>query len=422
MSASSQDVDDHFDPDQNIEVTFAATVVGPASPVPSGSGDGPPQPAAGPVPSGSGDGPPQPAAGARRKRGLAPGTKRGPYKRVGADARERILEVYRSGGDWKLAATANGVAVRTAYGYITRPDGFTPAPRGGATSKKVDGPMVDKMVKYVEENPLITLTEIGRKLEADTGVSLSLPTIHSHLNGRMYTIKKVNVEPISMNSLDNKQKRALFVQQVMQANGQGRTIIYIDETNVNLFLRRSQGRSLRGVRCSVKAANARGPNIHVIGAMSQTGMVHWERRRGSFRKDDCKEWLRRALEACPTPLDRVTVVCDNAPVHTDLESVVADFPGLALLRTAPYSAPLNPIEAVWSSMKAHMKRSISSSLQEMLNTPHGMTQQEHRLRYLEARIDAAMEQITPVMRLHFYNHVQRHYAGYMTLADLAMGC
>ena len=109
-------------------------------------------------------------------------------------------------------------------------------------------------------------------------------------------------------------------------------------------------------------------------------------------------------------------------MHTDLESVAADFPGLELLRTAPYSAPLNPLEAVWSSMNAHMKRSVSSSLQEMMNTPLGMTQLEHRLRYLEARIDAAMEQITPVMCLNFYNHVQRHYAGCMTLADLAMGC
>ena len=32
-----------------------------------------------------------------------------------------------------------------------------------------------------------------------------------------------------------------------------------------------------------------------------------------------------------------------------------------------------------------------------------------------------MEQITPVMCMQFYNHVQRHYAGCMTLADLAMG-
>ena len=224
-----------------------------------------------------------------------------------------------------------------------------------------------------------------------------------------------------MNNNDNKQKRALFVQKVMEATGQGRTLIYIDETNANLFLRRSQGRSRRGTRCSVKAATSKGPNVHVIGAMSQTGLIHWERRRGSFRKDDCAEWLRRALQACPVPLDQITVVCDNAPVHTDLEMVVAEFPGLELLRTAPYSAPLNPIEAVWSSMKSSMKRDLACSFSNMMDTPQGLSQQEHRLRYLESKIDAAMGQITPVMCLQFYNHVQRHYAGCMVLANLAMG-
>ena len=50
-----------------------------------------------------------------------------------------------------------------------------------------------------------------------------------------------------------------------------------------------------------------------------------------------------------------------------------------------------------------------------------MTQQEHRLRYLEAKIDAAMEGITTVMCMSFHNHVRRHYAGCMALADLAVG-
>ena len=45
----------------------------------------------------------------------------------------------------------------------------------------------------------------------------------------------------------------------------------------------------------------------------------------------------------------------------------------------------------------------------------------HRLRYQETKIDTAMKQITPVMCMQFYSHVQRHYAVCMTLADLAMG-
>ncbi|KAF0288039.1 hypothetical protein FJT64_013555 [Amphibalanus amphitrite] len=194
------------------------------------------------------------------------------------------------------------------------------------------------MVTYVEENPLISLVEIGRNLRQDTGVTISVPTIHRHLHGQLFTMKKVVAEPVAMNNAANKQKRAEYVR-----------------------------------------------------------------------------------KACPLPLDQVTIVCDNAPVHCDLEAVAAEFPGLELVRTAPYSAPLNPIEAVWSAVKANMKRGMASSFSAMMDTTDGITQQEHRLRYLEAKMDAAMECINPVMCMNFYNHVQRHYAGCVALADLAMG-
>lgn len=358
-----------------------------------------------------------------RMRGVKRGMKRGPYKKVGADARQRIIDCYKAGGDWKLAATANGVAVQTAYGYLKRGEGDGPRKRGGATHRKVDATMVEKMLEYVEENGQITLAEIANKLHEATGVRVSTNTVHKHLNGKLYTLKVALPQPTAMNSAENKRKRAAFVRRVMEVNGRGKTVIYMDETNCNLFLRRSQGRSRRGTRCTVKTATGKGANIHVIGAITQTGMLYWERRRGSFRKEECCEWLRRALRSCQEPLDRIVVVCDNAPVHRGLETVVEEpeFQGVELLRTAPYSAPLNPIEACWSGMKAEMKRTMSSTFWEMMRTEDGLTQTEHRLRYLERRIDAAVPVITPLMCLKVCSHVQRHYASCLALEDLPMG-
>ena len=360
------------------------------------------------------------------KRGVKAGTRRGKYRQVPSDARKRIIDCFKAGGDWKLAATANGVAVKTAYGYIRRGEGDgdgAPRKRGGATVRKVDAAMIETLVGYVEENPQLSLKEIANKLREETGVQLSTNTVHKHLHGRMYTVKKVLPQPVTMNSAANKEKRATFVRKVMEANGAGKTILYMDETNVNLFLRRSEGRSRRGTRCSVKTATSKGDNIHVIGAINQTGLVYWERRRGSFRKDDCCEWLRRALRHCPEPMDSIVVVCDNAPVHTDLETVQTEpeFEGVEVIRTAPYSAPLNPIEECWSAMKAAMKSSMAASFDQMMTPETGLTQTEHRLRYLERHIDAAMPRITPIMCMHACNHVQKHFAGCLALMDLAMG-
>ena len=96
------------------------------------------------------------------KRGVKTGRRRGKYNRVPADARRRILDCYRAGGDWKGAATANGVAVKTAYGYIQRGDGDgdrVPRKRGGATVMKITEAMVQKLVDYVEASPQISLKE-----------------------------------------------------------------------------------------------------------------------------------------------------------------------------------------------------------------------------------------------------------------------
>ena len=185
-----------------------------------------------------------------------------------------------------------------------------------------------------------------------------------------------------MNSAANKEKRADFVRKVMEANGAGKTVLFMDETNVNLFLRRSEGWSRRGSRCCVKTATSKGDNVHIIGAISQTGPVYWERRRGSFRKEDCLEWLRRALRHCNEDMDRIAVVCDNAPAHVSLETIQEEpeFEGVEIIRTAPYSAPLNPIEECWSAVKAAMKGGMASSFAEMMATEVGLTQTEHRLR------------------------------------------
>ena len=71
---------------------------------------------------------------------------------------------------------------------------------------------------------------------------------------------------------------------------------------------------------------------------------------------------------CPEPREEIAVVCDNAPVRAALEQVTEEdeFEGVNILRLAPYSKPLNPIEHIWSAMKAELKREMSATFAEML--------------------------------------------------------
>ena len=203
--------------------------------------------------------------------------------------------------------------------------------------------------------------------------------------------------------------------------------------------------------------------------ISQYGLEYWERRRGAFKKEDCHEWLRSLLRAVPHPAHNVVVVCDNAPCHSQLEEVCAsihqthcslnhktvrkhikltqvlyllayehcnhyisthqvvledEFLGAGILRLAPYSAPLNPIEEVWSVVKSHMKREMSESRGAMLNSRPcaGTTLVEHRLQYLERVIDNNIPiNITPGLCIKVCNHVQKHFAPCLQRQDLFMG-
>lgn len=356
------------------------------------------------------------------KRGVKSGTKRGHYiKNTRAcEAKKRVLAAAENHDNWKAVALANGIATSTAYGWIrTAQDPLKK--RGGSRHRKVYPEHIEKMIGYVEENPYITLKEIRAKFALETGITVSTNTIHNYLEGQMYTVKKALPQPVTVNSEVNKRKRREYVEKIMNRTGMGKTVIYIDETNVNLFLRRSQARARKGFRPAVKCAPSRGRNIHILGGIAQYGMVYWERKRGNYRKEDCNEWLRRMLRTITEPSRDIVVVCDNAPVHVDLEKVVAEeeFSGVEIIRLGPYSPALNPIEECWSAMKATMKRDLSNTFITMMNTtPVGMSQTEYRMQYLERCIDNAILTITSELCLKTLNHVQKHFPKVIHLEDI----
>ena len=132
-----------------------------------------------------------------------------------------------------------------------------------------------------------------------------------YLECRLYS-EKILLELCTMNTVSNKEKRRDYVQALMDKMGQSKFILLIYESNWNLFLLRTQGRSRKGTHCSVKSPTSKGKNIHIIAGISQQGLVHWERRRGNYIRDDCCEWVRRMLRSLTEPFNNIIVVCDNS--------------------------------------------------------------------------------------------------------------
>lgn len=221
---------------------------------------------------------------------------------------------------------------------------------GGKKPKILTDVEINIMLQWVEEKPTITLKELKEKIQAEFRKWITTTTIANNLNGKMYTIKNLHHEPIAMNNFENKQKRGKYVEDLNSLIRNGKQVVWMDETNFNLFCKRTRGRSRVGSRAVAKIPNSRGPNVHLIGRISSTGVILMERKRGPFKSQDAGEWLTSLLsrwENLGNRFEDLAVVSDNAPCRSQLESILQHSQA-TLLRLSPYSPMLNPIENIWS--------------------------------------------------------------------------
>ena len=148
--------------------------------------------------------------------------------------------------------------------------------------------------------------------------------------------------------------------------------------------------------------------------MTSSQLVLFTTRRGSFKGQDFKEWMRELIEQCNSQgIIRPTLIIDNAPAHSNVEEITNEYDDIQLLRLAPYSYLLNPIELLWSSFKSYVKQSLRDSIRDLSNVQaaNGVSAAEQKMQALEemARINI-QKAATPSNLLNFTNRVERYYS------------
>lgn len=306
------------------------------------------------------------------------------YKSYNDQDRKRIIEYASRGCDWTELASSLGIPYNTAYTWVTKNQEQL-SKRGGAKPHMLAENEVATILQWVESKPSITLSEIKRKVWSELSKWVSISTISNTLHGKLFSVKNVHAEPEGMNNPQNKEKRAQYVRKLNEYLQNGKQPIFIDETNFNLFCRRKQGWSSVGSRAVQLTPSSRGPNIHLIGAIGNSGVIKMDKRRGSFRATDANNWMQTVFtrwEEMGNELSELVVVCDNAPCHSKLEEVFLLSPA-TLLRLGPYSPQLNPIENIWSKVKSVVKSQME------VPTVARPNMGEQRLQYLEDLVEAA---------------------------------
>ena len=311
------------------------------------------------------------------------------------------------------------VKVKTAYHWV-RQTRVQYKKRGGYKKRTLTPDQIEIILTWFEADCQMTLKQAADRISQDFGKSVSTSTVGNYLDGHLMTFKKVHKMPLSLNSEENKSKRRDLCLKLAEHHRDGREIIFMDETNFNLFCKRTKGWARRGDRATMTLPNSKGPNLHLISGFTSTALVGFTTRRGSFKADDADEWLRQLLRdrAEDHDLSNVVIICDNAPCHSHFERVISEqeFSGTELLRLAPYSCMLNPIENIWSKVKNYVKTSLA-------NPPvsFDMTLGEQRMRHLEQVVQIAVNQVTMQDCLRCYNHSLSLHPPALAMQDMQVG-
>lgn len=341
---------------------------------------------------------------------------RGNYKTYSGIDRERIVTLAEDGGDWDTLAATLNVNKKTAYSWVNsgRSKGDQ---RGGKKPRKLTTNQVDEICLEIEADNQLTLQQLSDKCFLKFGIRLSPSSMHNYLKGKLISVKKYHVEPSAMNNNMNKEKRKEYVERLTSFMREEKQIIWMDETNFNLFCRRSQARSRIGERAVIMRPTSRGKNVHVIGAITASGVLKWDRMRGSFTANKAKDWVISMMEKLPPYLqpENTVLVIDNAPCHSTIDECEALFSGFTVLRLAPYSPALNPIKNIWSKVKSFVK----AQMRIPNVTPPGIGEQ--KLQYVEEKIDAAMGEISPQDCINCSQHVQGLYSLALWKQDMPCG-
>lgn len=267
------------------------------------------------------------------------------YKKIPARDRELVVQCANRGGDWVETASNLGINYKTAYNWVQSGCSETKK-RGSARPRALTDGHVETLLSWIEHDCDITLKQMQQRLQRELNVTVSTSTIGNYLENQVYTLKKIHAEPINMNSNENKMKRKEYVEKLSKLIQDGKQVVWVDETNFNLFCRRTQGRAKRGKRAVQVQPTSQGPNVHLIGAISAGGVVIMERRRGSYNHELANLFIAKLIDQWEVTGNRVAdlvIVLDNAPCHARVEQAVQETDAM-ILRLAPYSPMCNPIE------------------------------------------------------------------------------
>ena len=210
------------------------------------------------------------------------------------------------------------------------------------------------VVGLLLEYPSLYLKEIQSKLEAETGIAVSTPTLCRIIKRHGFSRKKLQQVALQR-SLEI---RAKFMAEIQFFDT--KQFVWLNETGCDKRdHRRRYGYSIKGTRPVCRRILHRGQRISGIAAIATDGLVALDMKRGTVNGDTFFDFVRGHLIPNMLPFDgsnpHSILVMDNCHIHhvqrvVDLLRSV----GILVLFLPPYGPDMNPIEEMFSFVRYYL--------------------------------------------------------------------
>jgi transposase len=144
------------------------------------------------------------------------------------------------------------------------------------------------------------------------------------------------------------------------------TLVFLDETSTQTVLTRSRARAPRGQRAVAAIPRNHGHNVTCLAAITPAGVTEPLVFEGPLDGPIFAQWLRDRL--LPTIGSGRVIVLDNLSVHkTAAARAAVEAAGCELRFLPAYSPDFNPIELIFSQLKAHLRGAAARTFDRLVD-------------------------------------------------------
>ena len=239
----------------------------------------------------------------------------------------------------------------------------------------------------VNDDCSLTLQGIADNMINEPIVSKS--TVCRELKKMGYTRKRLKIVTQQANAAEIIEQR--FAYSIHLAHIPDDVIIYLDETGFNLHTSQHFGYAPVGSHAVQTVPTNRGRNLSVLVAVTVYGVLTFGIQQQAYNTESMMEWINDFL----LPLienQTPTIIMDNARFHhANVVKNALSNAGCNVLYLPPYSPQLNPVEEIFSMIKARYRsikprpETTNEMIKEVENILIALTTYDMRAFYFNTR-------------------------------------